>query len=35
MVVGQECGMAFENFQDMKQGDVIECFRTHIEARSL
>jgi translation initiation factor IF-2 len=35
VVVGQECGMAFENFQDMKQGDVIECFRTHIEARSL
>ena len=35
VVVGQECGMAFENFQDMKQGDVIECFRTHIETRSL
>ena len=35
VVVGQECGMAFENFQDMKQGDVIECFRTHIETRTL
>jgi translation initiation factor IF-2 len=33
--VGQECGMAFENYQDIKQGDVIECFRTHIETRTL
>ena len=32
---GQECGMAFENYQDMKQGDIIECFRTHIETRTL
>ncbi len=24
---GMECGMAFENYQDMKQGDVIECYR--------
>ena len=24
-VAGQECGMAFENYQDMKVGDVIEC----------
>ncbi len=24
---GQECGMAFENYQDMRQGDVIECYR--------
>ena len=32
---GQECGMAFENYQDIRQGDVIECFRVeHIE-RSL
>jgi translation initiation factor IF-2 len=23
---GQECGMAFENYQDMRKGDVIECF---------
>ncbi len=35
VVAGQECGMAFENYQDMKQGDVIECFRTHIETRTL
>jgi translation initiation factor IF-2 len=32
---GQECGMAFENYQDMRKGDQIECFRVeHIE-RSL
>ena len=24
---GMECGMAFENYQDMRQGDVIECYR--------
>jgi translation initiation factor IF-2 len=23
---GFECGMAFENYEDMKVGDVIECF---------
>ncbi len=27
--VGQECGMAFENYHDLKQGYIIECFRTH------
>ena len=32
---GQECGMAFENYQDMRQGDVIECYRVHEEKRSL
>src|SRR6476660_1550221 len=26
VVAGQECGMAFEGYQDMRQGDVIECF---------
>ena len=26
VVGGQECGMAFENYQDMRKGDVIECF---------
>ncbi|ADP72395.1 translation initiation factor IF-2 [Rhodomicrobium vannielii ATCC 17100] len=35
VVVGQECGMAFEGNQDLKAGDTIECFRTHIETRSL
>lgn len=33
--VGQECGMAFENYQDIRKGDVIECFTTETIARSL
>ncbi len=32
---GQECGMAFESYQDMRAGDVIECYRVHEEKRSL
>ncbi len=32
---GQECGMAFENYQDMRQGDVIECFRVETVKRTL
>lgn len=32
---GQECGMAFENYQDIRQGDVIECFRVEQIKRSL
>ncbi|MGI9385608.1 MAG: translation initiation factor IF-2 [Methyloligellaceae bacterium] len=32
---GQECGMAFENYQDLKVGDVIECFRVREIERSL
>ncbi|MDY6960757.1 MAG: translation initiation factor IF-2 [Pseudomonadota bacterium] len=32
---GQECGMAFENYEDMRQGDVIECFRVETVQRSL
>ena len=32
---GMECGMAFENFQDMRQGDVIECYRVEQIQRSL
>jgi translation initiation factor IF-2 len=32
VVSGQECGMAFESYQDMRKGDVIECFEVeHIE----
>ena len=27
VLAGQECGMAFENYQDMRAGDVIECYR--------
>ncbi|MEL7543559.1 MAG: EF-Tu/IF-2/RF-3 family GTPase, partial [Pseudomonadota bacterium] len=32
---GQECGMAFEKYEDMRVGDVIECFTTEEVARSL
>ncbi len=32
---GQECGMAFENYQDMRVGDVIECFSVEEIKRSL
>src|SRR5205807_10307810 len=32
---GQECGMAFENYHDMRVGDVIECFRTETVQRTL
>jgi translation initiation factor IF-2 len=35
VLVGQECGMAFENYQDMKVGDVIECYRVESVQRSL
>jgi translation initiation factor IF-2 len=35
VVVGQECGMAFENYQDMRAGDVIECYRVEEIKRSL
>ncbi len=35
VVVGQECGMGFENYHDLKQGDIIECFRTETVIRSL
>jgi len=32
---GQECGMAFENYEDIRQGDVIECFRVEHVTRTL
>ena len=32
---GQECGMAFENYSDMRVGDVIECYRIETIQRSL
>jgi translation initiation factor IF-2 len=35
VVAGQECGMAFENYQDMRAGDVIECYRVESIARTL
>jgi len=33
--VGQECGMAFENYQDIQKGDLIECFEVETIKRSL
>jgi translation initiation factor IF-2 len=33
--VGQECGMAFENYQDMRAGDIIECYLVTEVKRSL
>ncbi|MBV1698841.1 MAG: translation initiation factor IF-2, partial [Hyphomicrobiales bacterium] len=35
VAAGQECGMAFENYQDMKVGDIIECYRVETVQRSL
>jgi translation initiation factor IF-2 len=32
---GQECGMAFERYEDMRVGDIIECYRVEHIARSL
>jgi translation initiation factor IF-2 len=32
---GQECGMAFENYQDMRERDIIECYRVEEVRRSL
>ncbi|NEI73439.1 translation initiation factor IF-2 [Rhizobium lusitanum] len=33
--VGQECGMAFENYEDIRVGDTIECFRVEHITRTL
>ncbi|MEW6257519.1 MAG: translation initiation factor IF-2 [Pseudomonadota bacterium] len=35
VLAGQECGMSFENYQDMRAGDVIECYRVEVVQRSL
>jgi translation initiation factor IF-2 len=32
---GQECGMAFANYQDIQKGDVIECFEVETIQRAL
>ncbi|MGA0533633.1 translation initiation factor IF-2 [Hansschlegelia sp. KR7-227] len=32
---GMECGMSFENYQDMRAGDVIECYRVTEVKRTL
>ncbi len=33
--IGQECGMAFENYEDIREGDVIEIFETETVERQL
>ncbi|GGA41569.1 translation initiation factor IF-2 [Pelagibacterium lentulum] len=33
--MGQECGMAFEKYEDMRAGDVIECYRVEKIERTL
>ncbi len=35
VTAGQECGMSFETYQDMRAGDVIECYRVETIQRSL
>ena len=32
---GQECGMGFENYHDLKEGDIIECFTIEEIERNL
>ena len=32
---GQECGMAFANYQDIREGDVIECYNVETIKRTL
>ena len=32
---GSECGMAFTNYQDLRENDVIECFETEEIARTI
>ena len=32
---GYECGMAFENYENIQVGDVIECFEVEEVARTL
>ena len=33
--MGQECGMAFENYEDIRPGDIIEAFRVEHVTRTL
>jgi translation initiation factor IF-2 len=35
VLAGQECGMAFENYDDVREGDVIEIFETEQVVRQL
>ncbi|MEQ8936866.1 MAG: EF-Tu/IF-2/RF-3 family GTPase, partial [Amphiplicatus sp.] len=33
--VGQECGMSFANYEDLRAGDIIECFSVEKVTRTL
>jgi translation initiation factor IF-2 len=35
VTAGQDCGMSFESYQDMRAGDLIECYRVEEVKRSL
>ena len=35
VLVGQECGVAFEKYEDIRLGDVVEAFRLEHITRSL
>ncbi len=35
VIAGQECGMSFANYQDIREGDEIECFQVETIARTL
>jgi len=35
VVAGQECGMGFENYHDLRKGDMIECFTVEMLDRTL
>ncbi|HWU26307.1 MAG TPA: translation initiation factor IF-2, partial [Rhizomicrobium sp.] len=35
VLAGQECGMSFANYQDIQQGDVIECYEVETVKRAL
>ena len=32
---GYECGMAFESYDDLKEGDIVECYEVEEISRSL
>ncbi len=35
VLAGQECGMSFANYQDIRQGDIIECYEVETVKRTL
>ena len=35
VTAGQECGMSFANYQDIREGDQIECFQVELIERRL